>query len=768
MKSNIKIASNIYIRANNDIQRDIPYAHHVTGKRKLREIKNRYCTGSMSSFKLTPWQENILINDLSCSYARNGEITHGLIKVDEEIRWVGRCEYSACQRFAFCSEVKMYQREKSDSIEPKTSENDSLIFEWLGINNIEAVFSPLDSDNDVSIEEVPPEAVIVSIKDFASTNEFVKISTPDEIITALVESKILVNAAPGSGKTFTVIKRLEHIISNYLVEDFASVLVLVYTNAAKNEILSRLESGVQAGVLPHSARNIDVCTFDSLATSYLTTIEANFVGMDYNGRIRLFNEKFQKENFSNFEYVIIDELQDLVNERAIMTLNIIDALQGGYLLLGDKCQAIYDYDCNDGHSIDSVEFYKRLDELLPDSALKYELMGNHRQVSAPTLSRLSADMRSALLDFEPVDANGLIKDEINSIDIIGRVEKMDIFGTNQRTAILCRSNGEAEYVSHLLHKKRIPHNLLRSVGQVFSLNRWIADCLWDYQTGSRITKAAFISRYCNRVEYDESKASRCFNALCEFVYDDEKDFIEIEKLVEKLTKPIGKMPELLLNLRDSNITVSTIHKAKGREFDVVYLLDSTFTPNESNTEEARVWYVGCTRAKKELSKVGRNRLSFKRSSTNSNRCKWVVPAGWYRHCKRIVIGLPNDILAAGFIAGKLEDVLETQAYISSAISVGDEVALVLMGDHYHVYHSRKIIGCLDVDVYFEFLGIARESIRNSVAPPYLSPVYVTNITTIPYGRDHIDMNPYYKTTRFWLGIEISGFPEIDWQYVRKN
>jgi hypothetical protein len=75
---------------------------------------------------------------------------------------------------------------------------------------------------------------------------------------------------------------------------------------------------------------------------------------------------------------------------------------------------------------------------------------------------------------------------------------------------------------------------------------------------------------------------------------------------------------------------------------------------------------------------------------------------------------------------------------------------------------------LDVDVYFEFLGIVRESIRNSVAPPYLYPAYVVNITTIPYGRDHNDMNPYYKTTRFWLGVEISGFPEIDWQYVRKN
>ena len=768
MDSNITIASNIYVRSNDDIQRDVSYVYQITGKKKLKEIKNRYCSGSINSFRLTPWQEEILKNDLSCSFARNGEITHGLTKVDEGIRWVGRCEYSDCHRFALCSEVKRYIREKVDFIEQKSSETDPLLYEWLGIEDIETIFAPRDSTDDIAIEEVPPEAVIKNIKDFVNSDEFTRISTTDKIINAPVSSKILVNAAPGSGKTYTVIKRLEHIISSYMVEDFASVLVLVYTNAAKNEILGRLESGVQAGVLTHSARNIDVCTFDSLATSYLSTIDANYMGLDYNGRIHLFNEKFNKDDFSNFKYVIIDELQDLVNERAIMTLNIISALQGGYLLLGDKCQAIYDYDCNDGYSIDSVEFYNGLNALLPDEALKFELTGNHRQVSSPMLSKLSADMRSALLDFEPADANGRIRDEINSIDIIGRVEKMDLSGTTQKTAILCRSNGEAEYVSHLLHKKRVPHHLLRSVGQTFSLNRWIADCLWDYQADSRVLKTTFISRYCNRVENDEDNALSCFDALCEFTYGDAKDFVEIEKLAQKLAKPIGKLPDLLLNPCDANITVSTIHKAKGREFDVVYLLDSAFTPDDTNTEEARVWYVGCTRAKKKLNKVGRNRLFFKRSSTNSNRCKWVVPAGWYRHCKRIVVGLSNDISSAGFVVGKLENVLETQAYISSAISVSDEVELVLASGHYHVLHKGKVIGFLDADVYFEFLGIAKESIRNSVAPPYLSPVYVTNIATMPYGRFHDDMNPYYRATKFWLGVEISGFPEIDWQYARVN
>src|SRR5690606_17749119 len=66
--------------------------------------------------------------------------------------------------------------------------------------------------------------------------EYVEISDPNLITTADINSKILVNAAPGSGKTYTAIKRLEYIIKNQKVENYSEILVLVYTNAAKNEI----------------------------------------------------------------------------------------------------------------------------------------------------------------------------------------------------------------------------------------------------------------------------------------------------------------------------------------------------------------------------------------------------------------------------------------------------------------------------------------------------------------------------------------------------
>ncbi len=47
------------------------------------------------------------------------------------------------------------------------------------------------------------------------------------------------------------------------------------------------------------------------------------------------------------------------------------------------------------------------------------------------------------------------------------------------------------------------------------------------------------------------------------------------------------------------VYVSTIHKAKGKEFDNVYLLLKNFTP--ATDEDKRQFYVGITRAKTNLS-----------------------------------------------------------------------------------------------------------------------------------------------------------------------
>jgi hypothetical protein len=769
MKTNITVASNIFNRADRDVRRDPNFMANVIGRPALQKLKNQY-GGSFRGIGLSTWQEKMYNEDKGCYLARNGEKTHGLVRKDGNIVWEGRCEYSQCEQFATCSETAHFHREKVAIQEITDRDVSPLTYKWLG--DIEELFQEQEI-GELPLEEVaPPDVIIADVKAFVAQDDYEKINNPIRIIEDDIESKILVNAAPGSGKTYTVIRRLEHIIRNRLLDDFSSVLVLVYTNAAKSEILARLESGVIDGTLPYSARSIDICTFDSLATSYLAAIEAPFAHLDYNGRIMLFNEKFLAENFSNFRYVIVDELQDLVNARAKMVLNILGALQGGYLLLGDKCQAIYDYDCHDGDNVSSVEFYKRLGELLPNEVKKYELVGNQRQVDR--LATISNKLRCALLGFDPPEANELIADELKSIRIIDSVERYDFCSITKRTAILCRNNGEAEYVSHLLHKKRVPHTLLRSIGQTTSLQRFIADCLWDYLADTHITRSVFIGRYCARIVDDEKTASKFFDALSEAAYDDVREAIEIEKLAQALNKPAAKLPAVLLNEDNALLTVSTIHKAKGREFDTVFLLDSGFTPTTDNTEEARVWYVGCTRAKTNLFKLTKATLYLRRSSTyssrwmqlNNHRVRWTHRL--LLHCRNIVLGLPMDFLEAGFVRGDFSTALKAQEYIAEKVKIGDTVDVELVSGKYQVRHSGHIIGCLSENMFSQLLSIVRESNPASGAPPYLSFIYVSNIITITPTRFPDGVIPYFRESRFWLGLELTGFPKINWHYTQSD
>ncbi|MEH7741601.1 ATP-dependent helicase [Bacillus subtilis] len=61
-----------------------------------------------------------------------------------------------------------------------------------------------------------------------------------EIIEQPIENSIVVHAGPGSGKTTLLIQRLKYIIENRK-KSYSGIACITYTNAAKDEIISRLQ-----------------------------------------------------------------------------------------------------------------------------------------------------------------------------------------------------------------------------------------------------------------------------------------------------------------------------------------------------------------------------------------------------------------------------------------------------------------------------------------------------------------------------------------------
>jgi len=747
------------------VKSDPRFIANVRGGVALREIERRlYGVGSV---KLNEVQQHELSESVACSRTYNylNEMTHGPIKNEHGIVWKCRCENVDCSSYSRCMPSPLIRVLDlfDDTDEPISTE---LEYEWLG--EVEQIFVQPDiTDEIVETEDEPTP------QEFAETpvllpGEYIKLDSPNSIIEADITAKIIVNAGPGTGKTYTVIERLAYIMNSGTV-DLGQVLVLCYTNAARDVILNRLD---EKG-LSEEARQLVICTLDSLAWNNLSEkTDIDLFTLGYNGCIQKFNAEFDKDEWSDFEYVIIDELQDLVNERARMTLKILNALQCGYLLLGDKCQAIYDYDCNGTDSISSVGFYTALDEILSESVLRYELVGNKRQSNE--LSRRSDDLREALLSFSIQDANLYFQDEISNVpkskflaDIFANIPN---YGT---TAILTRNNGEAEWVSSLLHAKNIRHNLLRSVSPRPSFNRWIADIFWDYRE-QRINREEFIERYIIRLGSSELNASNAYDALVSSLPPETRKsegYFEIDELNKALKRGQNISP-LLINIPCTELTISTIHKAKGREFDHVYLL-SGFNPSDENTEEARVWYVGSTRPKSKLDHLEQLKIFISKPTQTNRRMLTGYKRGRYgargiKFCSNIVVGLSQDVDNYSFVCGDLYQALEIQRYISKNIAPNDTVELIKNDDTYSIIHNRNVVGVLNKEVTSDFRSIVQKTGNWSSIPPRLTDIYVDNIITIVPGRFPSGADAMFKESKFWLGIELTGFAKADWYYGGSN
>ena len=454
IKSNISIISNIYVRSNPDIRKDKQYTEKITGAKRLKDISQHY--SGFEAIPLTDVQTQILSGNQICSNARNGEKSFGPVRLNGKLIWSSRCEYTPCPGFEGCIPQNISRTPVTeDDTEDKKSLEDFI--KNLGITVHDDIVDFSKDKNTEKAEETakdytsPTELAIDEIKE--SSRKYAEITSPDPIITAPLDSHIILNSGPGTGKTYTIIQRLIYILANGLCPA-DEICILCYTRSAKKVVESKIDQAVTDGLIQPSAKNICVLTFDSYATYFLMdmknqgVIRENFESYDYNDRIKLFNKYITQEDFEGISYFIVDEIQDLVNERAKMVLKILNCLKCGYLLAGDRCQSIYDYEADDDATLDSVEFYKRAEMQFPDDMLRYEITVNRRQ--SPELANESEKMRKVLLNYSFLEQNKYAKEKLSDYSGQTKIEhyiKALADAPTVPTAILCRNNGEAEYIS---------------------------------------------------------------------------------------------------------------------------------------------------------------------------------------------------------------------------------------------------------------------------------------------------------------------------------
>lgn len=775
LKSNINVVSNIYIRKpesvseRDDLNKDPEFVKQVSGREALKQVASRMF-GLSSTIKLTQAQKEELDQSTPCTYAKRypGEVPFGKVLKEGEIVYECRCEVTSCHNYNSCSK-KTYNRNNDNTLDTDDIDIiDEIVWDDIFGESI------IEEEERKVLNDVPDEEVI-DIKDITSDSKEFRSITSEQAISKIIKSDvgghILVNAGPGSGKTYTAIQRLLYVLDIIPPEECDRILVLCYTRAAVGEIKKRIEDGIVSHTLPFEASSIAICTLDSFATSYLITddsLKDRLAQYDYNERIRLFINHLNAEDFEDFRYCIIDEIQDLVNDRANMVIKLLSALKCGYLLLGDKCQAIYDYDCNSQNSINSTQFYEMLKSILPDDTLRFEITGNKRQ--SEELNRRSAKLRYELLNYNYstiVDAF-MMSLKKNAV-ACWYAEDFKERNVNQTTAILCRNNGEAEYTSWLLYQKGIPHSLIRSNMQKPSLDRCVADALWDY-ANDIIGESVFIDRLKTRCSLDEQFAKGVFDSICYAVYHDNRDYFEIEKLAQTYCASTDfsiSDPE-----RDSQpLIVSTIHKAKGREFDKVYLLGYDYNTQTDrfhpNTEEERVLYVAQTRPRKEIEILPKRRKYnwfFKKSENN----RWIRTSFSNRtfrsFCSGFATGLVGDVDESSFVCGQYQDAVRRQYYISNSIHRNDVVDLKLNGGIYEIVHKGNVIGRMSGIYTAQLTGRFNDGRRYiHELPNKITDLFVKEVYTFVSNKEYENVAMQFRKRRLWLAVEISGFGKTVWQ-----
>jgi ATP-dependent DNA helicase RecQ len=417
-----------------------------------------------------------------------------------------------------------------------------------------------------------------------------------EIINDKDSNKILVAAGPGSGKTRVLVHKLASVL---LTEDVKpeQLLMLTFSRAAATEFKRRLLDLIGA-----SAHYVDIKTFHSFCFDICGEVGDLEHAKDI---LPITCDRIEKgdvqQSMITRTVLVVDEAQDIsAEEYRLLKLLMQKNDDIRVILVGDDDQNIYEFRKSSSRFM--IEFLKN-----NEKAKKYELVVNYR--SRENIVEFSnnwvSKIQNRLKDFPIVSDNkynGIIHiTEYNSgnlvVPVVNAVLNAELTGT---ITVLTRTNEEAEEITGLLINKGRQARLIQS-HDGFPLHklkelRYFTD-LVDKEKKATVVSEETWQEALQQLKKEFSASDKL--PWCEVII---RHFAEINKKVKYKSDWKNFLEESkfedFVEISGETIYVSTIHKAKGKEFDNVFLMQNGFHPQTD--EEKRLFYVGCTRAKSRL------------------------------------------------------------------------------------------------------------------------------------------------------------------------
>ena len=818
MVSNISFKSNIYPAIHNDDKNKFEkwvcysdaYLAKVTSREKMDQIREKQILRSLprfwtetqalvfSSMKHNPYI-GIIIKDNEYTIVKNDNIPKAnFIRYDPSEYNPGSINKRIESYKQFLTPI-ITEDYSPDSVNEERLEKST----FSGTPNVEiksileiishredTTETDEDRFSDISNEETP----VVSLKKERISeldslgnifNRFIE-TEQSEIIETDPDQVIFVDAGPGTGKTYALIERIQYMVEICDVPA-NEIQVLSFTNAAVNEIRERLNKIIKNGG-DRSLANVDIRTFHSFAWWLIAQANAqrwhtvNMHNLSFDQSIKiasriLSNHLYYPQVVGNWRHFLVDEIQDLTNYLARFVLYIINACLDnkiGITVLGDSCQAIYDYTMNDEKEapMSSQDFYNALVRKTDDIGLYMSMSKNHRQIDS--LSVFTEGFRKAILSQsieimqkEVVDISKRIK-RIEGNDLLiaddMMIDKIRDNNHNHKICFMCRNNGQTLKLSSVFRKKGIDH-ILNFETTENNYAAWISDLFYNYEK-KYIVHDDFISKYNTFIGAVNSKdPEEIWQKILYLTKSDGYVFIS------DFLRAVGssKIDDTCFRHTNvgSNVLVSNIHRTKGREYDHV-IVDQAFVNDliERKLEigEYKTLYVALTRPKSslfsaQLSESIKNQGVYKILIFKTKRSRF----GRMKNEKVFNFELLSnlDICIESYLDKKI------QSYLKN-IGIGDPIRLKRQKENgrivYNILHTFEdratVIGKLE-DTFKDDLS-ARMKLSDSDyinLPDTITDLYVSGKYTYIATEDYLKTHPEIIRTSpngVWQWVEFIG------------
>lgn len=416
-----------------------------------------------------------------------------------------------------------------------------------------------------------------------------------KIINDSSSKHIVVAAGPGSGKTRILVHKLASLL---LMEDVKheQLLMVTFSRAAATEFKIRLLS-----LIGGAANYIEIKTFHSYCFDLLgrvgTIDKSEQIIMEAVSRIK--NGDVEPGRITK-TVLVIDEAQDMdpaAHDLIRVLIEHNDDMR--VIAVGDDDQNIYEFRGSSS---------KYLAEMTEDKgAVMYELVENYRsKKNLVEFTNQFAKKISNRLKKTPIQAkqddNGKIrlvcyKNGSLITPLVNDLINEDHSGT---TCVLTYDNKDALQISGLLSMNGIQARLIQDDENLSLYNILeIRSFLNQFRTG---IQPALIgsdlwanAKRSMAVEFaGSSDLELCFKMISDFESANQKyRYLSDLEIFIRESKPEDFCEEKM-----ETVFVSTMHKAKGHEFDNVFIMLDKFDPYTD--EKRRILYVAMTRAKKNL------------------------------------------------------------------------------------------------------------------------------------------------------------------------